>query len=95
MNEPEDRNERLLTEVIKHFDVVAKSLENTIQLVAEGVLNGNEKLDRLQVEMHGESQETRALIELSCTELDRRLTTLEGTVESSTRKVGDLEVRQS
>jgi hypothetical protein len=95
MNEPEDRNARLLTEVKKHFDVVAESLESKIQLVAEGVLNVSDKLDRLNVEMHGESQETRALIKLSYTELDRRLTALEGTVESLTRRVGDLEVSQS
>ena len=95
MNEPEDRNARLLTEVKKHFDVVAESLDSKIQMVAEGVLNVSEKLDRLKVEMHGESQETRALIKLSYTELDRRLTTLEGTVDSLTRRVGDLEVRQS
>ncbi len=95
MNEPGDRNAQLLTEVKNHFDVVAESLESKIQLVAEGVLNINQKLDRLQVEMQGESQETRALIKLSYTELDRRLTTLEGTVESLTRRVGDLEVRQS
>jgi phage-related tail protein len=95
MNESEDQNAQLLTEVKKHFDVVAESLESKIQLVAEGVLNVNEKLDRLQAEMHEESQETRALIKLSYTELDRRLTTLEGTVESLTRRVGDLEARQS
>jgi prefoldin subunit 5 len=95
MNEPEDRTAQLLTEVKKHFDVVAESLESKIQLVAEGVLNVNQKLDRLQVEMHGESQETRALIKLSYTELDRRLTTLEGTVESLTRRIEDLEARQS
>jgi len=38
--------------VKKHFDVVAESLESKIQLVAEGVLNVNEKLDRLKDEMH-------------------------------------------
>ncbi len=65
MNESEDQNAQLLTEVKKHFDVVAESLESKIQLVAEGVLNVNEKLDHLQAEMHEESQETRALIKLS------------------------------
>ncbi len=67
MNEPEDRASRFLTEVKKHFDVVAESLESKIQLVAEGVLNVNEKLDRLEDEVHRESEETRALIKLSHT----------------------------
>jgi hypothetical protein len=67
MNESEDRASRLLTEVKKHFDVVAESLESKIQLVTEGVLNVDEKLDRLNDEMHRESEETRALIKLSYT----------------------------
>ena len=95
MNEPEDRASRLLTEVKKHFDVVAESLESKIQLVAEGVLNVNEKLDRLKDEVHRESEETRALIKLSYTELDRRLTTLEGAVDSLIRRVGTIEAQQS
>ena len=60
MKESEDRDSQVLTEVKKHFDVVAESLESKIQLVAEGVLNVNEKLDRLKDEMHRESEETRA-----------------------------------
>jgi hypothetical protein len=95
MNEPEDRASHLLTEVKKHIDVVAESLESKIQLVAEGVFNVNEKLDRLKHEMHRESEETRALIKLSYTELDRRLTTLEGTVDSLIRRVGTIEAQQS
>jgi hypothetical protein len=69
MNEPEDRTSQLLTEVKKHFDVVAESLESKIQLVAEGVLNVNEKLDRMKDDVHSESEETRALIKLSYTSL--------------------------
>lgn len=95
MNESEDRAFHLLTEVKKHFDVVAESLESKIQLVAEGVLNVNEKLDLLKDEMHRESEETRALIKLSYTELDRRLTTLEGTVDSLIRRVRTIEAQQS
>ena len=95
MNEPEDRASQMLSEVKKHFDVVAESLEGKIQLVAEGVLNVNEKLDRLKDEMHRESEETRALIKLSYAELDRRLTTLEGTVDSLIRRVGTIEAQQS
>ena len=95
MNETEDRTSQLLSEIKEHFNVVAESLESKIQLVAEGVVNVDEKLDRQTRAMHEESEETRALIKLSYSELDRRLTTLEGTVEALIRRVGALEVRQS
>jgi hypothetical protein len=41
-------------ETRRHFDVVAESLVSQIQLVAEGVLTLDRKVDRLAVELRGE-----------------------------------------
>jgi chaperonin cofactor prefoldin len=39
-------------ETRRHFDVVAEDLKSRIQLVAEGVLLVDEKLERFRVEVH-------------------------------------------
>ena len=41
-------------ETCRHFDVVAESLRSTIQLVAEGVLTVDRKLDRFAAEVRDE-----------------------------------------
>jgi len=56
---------------------VAEGLEHKIQLVAEGVANVNEKLDRHIEESEGAHQEILSAIKFSYAELDRRITTLE------------------
>jgi phage-related tail protein len=89
----------LLNELKRHLDIVAESLESKIQLVAEGVVNVDQKLDRrfdaLKQEIEKESEETRALIRLSYTELDRRLTTLEGTVAALQSRVDAIEAQNN
>jgi threonine aldolase len=56
---------QLLNELKRHFDIVAESLESKIQLVAESVVNVDQKLDRrfdaLNKRIEKESEETRAL----------------------------------
>jgi uncharacterized protein (DUF885 family) len=96
--EMEDQSQ-LLNELKRHFDIVAESLESKIQLVAEGVVNVDQKLDRrfdaLKQEIEKESEETRALIRLSYTELDRRLATLEGTVADLQSRVDAIEEKSN
>ena len=95
MSESDARESALLEELKGHFDVVAESLGSKIELVAEGVVNVHEKLDRrfdaLVTRIEKESEETRALIRLSYAELDRRLTTLEAVADELTRRVDALE----
>jgi hypothetical protein len=94
-----EKNSQVLNELKRHFDIVAESLESKIQLVAEGVVNVDQKLDRrfdaLKREIEKESEETRALIRLSYTELDRRLATLEGTVAALQSRVDAIEAQNN
>lgn len=82
----------------RHFDVVAEGLRKDVQLVAEGVVASGQRTDRLtgrieQIErgIRGEFEETRSMIRLSYTELDRRLRTLEETVSTIQARVDRLE----
>ena len=43
-------------ETRRHFDVVAEQLMGKLQLVAEGVIGVDQKVDRLATEMHSEFQ---------------------------------------
>lgn len=79
-----------------HFEVVVEGLEQKIQLVAEGVsvstqriedVRGDigsvrEQIGSLERGVHREFEEVRSMIQLSYTELQRRLRTLEETVAS-------------
>ena len=45
--------DRRFDELHRHFDVVAENLQGQIQQVAEGVVLGNERLDRVEVRLDG------------------------------------------
>ncbi len=45
--------DRRFDELHRHFDVVAENLQGQIQQVAEGVVLGNERLDRVEVRLEG------------------------------------------
>ena len=68
-----------------------------VQLVAEGVANVNEKLDRTRQELKTEIRETRqevlAAVKFSYAELDRRITTLEAEMEDLKRRMDKIERR--
>jgi len=59
-----------MQEIKRHFGVVAEGLENKIQLVAEGVANLNEKLDRHIEENEAAHREILSAIKFSYAELD-------------------------
>ena len=67
-----------VADVKRHFNVVAERLEGRIQLLAEGIEGVRFELSAFKEEVRQEFEETRAMIRLSYTELDRRLRTLEG-----------------
>ena len=86
-----------VSEIKRHFNVVAEGLESRIQRLAEGLVNLDEKVERrfsaLETGMNEQFEETRAMIRLSYAELDRRLRTLEGGFASLESRVERLEAR--
>jgi len=78
-------------EIKRHFSVVAEGLEYKIQLLAEGITNVDEKLERFRKEVKEEFKEAKSMIKFSFAELDRRITTLESEVMSLKRRMDRLE----
>jgi CRISPR/Cas system-associated exonuclease Cas4 (RecB family) len=71
-------------EATRHFGAVAEDMDRKLRLVAEGVSNLDEKLERFRDEVRGEFRETQAMIRFSHADLqtqidnlNRRLTTVE------------------
>ena len=86
-----------VTEIKRHFGVVAERLESRIHLLAEGLAHLDEKVERrftaLESQIKNESEETRAMIRLSYTELDRRIRMLESGHADLEARVERLEAR--
>jgi hypothetical protein len=55
-----------------------ESLDGSVRQLAESIVSVDERVDRLAVDMSSQFGETHALIRLSHTHLDARLTALEG-----------------
>ena len=85
---------REMEEIKRHFSIVAEGLEHKIQLVAEGITNVDEKLERFRQEVKEEFKETRSMIKFSYAELDRRVAVIEDEVMSLKNRVERLEARQ-
>jgi len=75
-------------EIVHEFHVVSEGLMDHIKLLAEGHTGVVQRLDRvgkeigeLRVESERQHGETRALVKLSFSELDRRISTLESQVK--------------
>ena len=66
---------------IHQFHVLSEGLMDHIKLLAEGHAGIVERLDRVEKENERQHLETRSLIKLSFSELDRRLTDLESQVK--------------
>ena len=82
---------REIEEIKRHFSVVAEGLEHKIQLVAEGITNVDEKLERFRQEVKEEFKETRSMIKFSYAELDRRVAVIEDEVMSLKSRLDRLE----
>lgn len=80
-----------VTEIRRHFDVVAEGLSAKIEQVAEGVLVVDAKLDRVHGSIDADFAEVKPMVKLSFVELDRRVTGLERLVTSLTSRVEKLE----
>ncbi len=63
--------------VVNQFHIISEGLVDQIKLLAEGHAGIIEGLTLMEKENERQHQETRSLVKLSFTELDRRLTNLE------------------
>ena len=66
-----------LEDTRRHLGVLIENLDGKIQLVAEGVINVDQKIDRVRVELTGEIAEVKHLLRGSYSDLDRRVRRLE------------------
>jgi predicted RNase H-like nuclease (RuvC/YqgF family) len=80
-------------DIIHRFHVISEDVISKVQLVAEGVANLNEKLDRHIDENKREHKEILAAIKFSYAELDKRITVLETEMQDLKRRVDTLERR--
>jgi len=67
--------------VVNQFHIISEGVVDHIKLLAEGHAGIVERLDRMEKENERQHLETRSLIKLSFSELDRRLTDLESQVK--------------
>ncbi len=80
-----------LSETRRHFDVVGESLRGEVQQVAEAAAELQNEVRAVRAEMTSEFQELKSMIKFSYAELDRRVATLEETVQALQSRVGRLE----
>ena len=66
-----------VAEIKRHFSVVAEDVRSDVRAVAEGVSVLREELHREMGGVRTEIDEVKAMIQLSYTEIDRRMRTLE------------------
>lgn len=87
-----EKNE--IEEIKRHFNIVAEGLEHKIQLVAEGITNVNEKMERFRQEVKEEFKETRIMIKFSYIELERRISAIESEVISLKSRIDKIEAQK-
>ena len=64
-------------EIIQQFHIISEGLMDQIKLLAEGHSGIIQRLDRIEEANKHEHLETRALIKISFSQLDRRISDLE------------------
>jgi hypothetical protein len=82
--------------VVSQFHIISEGLIDQIKLLAEGHAGIIERLTFIEKENERQHQETRSLIKLSFTELDRRLTDVGNArmEKAGRREVTNLEVEK-
>jgi hypothetical protein len=76
-----DDLKRFKEEIIHEFHMISEGLIDQIKLLAEGHTGMIQRLERMEKENERQHIETRALVKLSFSELDRRLSNLESEVK--------------
>ena len=64
-------------EIIHQFHIISEGLIDQIKLLAEGNSGIIQRLDRIEIENKEEHSETRALMKISFSQLDKRISDLE------------------
>ena len=81
MERRQDTTDARLEDSRRHLGILIENLDGKIQLVAEGVINVDQKIDRvrdeLKIELKTEIGEVKALLRVSYSDLDRRVRRLE------------------
>ena len=77
MERRQDATDARLEDTRRHLGILIKNLDGRIQLVAEGVINVDQKIDRVRDELKAEIGEVKALLRVSYSDLDRRVHRLE------------------
>jgi hypothetical protein len=72
---------KLKEEIVHEFHVISEGLIDQIKLLAEGHTGIIHRLDRMEKENERQHLETRALVKISFSELDRRVSDLESQVK--------------
>jgi tetrahydromethanopterin S-methyltransferase subunit G len=84
-------------EIIQRFHVISEDVISQVKLVAEGVMNLDEKFTReiaiFRKENEQAHEEIKAMIKFSYAELDRRISTLEIEVQELKRRMDQIERR--
>jgi hypothetical protein len=83
----------LKEEIVHQFHVVSEGLLDQIKLLAEGHAGIINRLERIEKENERQHVETRALVKISFSELDKRLSTLESQVKELQEWRRQLETR--
>jgi len=73
----DEKMKNLEKRVVDQFHIISEALIDQIKLLAEGHAGIIDRLNRMEKENERQHRETRSLVKLSFTELDRRLTDLE------------------
>mgnify|MGYP005832466181 CR=1 FL=1 len=84
-------------EIIHRFHLISENVISQVKLVAEGVINLDEKFTReiaiFRKENEQAHEEIKAMIKFSYAELDRRISTLEMEVQELKRRMDQIERR--
>jgi CII-binding regulator of phage lambda lysogenization HflD len=97
INDLDHKVDQFKEEIIYQFHVISEDVISQVKLVAEGVMNLDEKFTREMTQFRKENeqahQEIKAMIKFSYAELDRRISTLEGEVKELKHRVDQIERR--
>lgn len=97
INGLDNKVDQFKEEIIHQFHVISEDVISQVKLVAEGVMNLDEKFTQEMTQFRKENeqahQEIMAMIKFSYAELDRRISTLEIEVQELKRRVDQIERR--
>lgn len=88
-------NAEQMEEIKRHFGVVAESLRNEIRQIAECHATIRNEIQEHRRELRDEFKEMRALMRLSFSQLDQRITTLETDISTLKARMDRLETSRA